>query len=132
MKNVITLCIATLLMSCAQSNPEGNNANTQQITKPNKTNVVTDNTTKIEILLDKGGKVTFESQTNITRSKNKKYLDRVTLYRIIASDDSDFSTDWMIDTKSPLTKIDTTFLFCGDNGLKKLQYHQGYISAIYQ
>lgn len=132
MKKFIILCIATLFMSCAQSNSENTEATTTQITKPQKTDIVTDKTTKIEVLLDKGGTVIMASNENITRAKNKKYLDKITVYKIISSNDTDRSTNWILDTKSPLTKVDTTLLFCSDYGLKKLQYRQGYISAIYE
>ncbi len=131
MKNFIILCITTLFMSCAQNNPENTEATTTRITKPQKTDIVTDKTTKIEVLLDKGGTVTMVSEENIILAKNKKYLDKITVYKIIANS-TDRSTNWIIDTKSPLTKIDTTFLCCGEYGLKKLQYRQGYISAIYE
>lgn len=133
MKHLIVLCMTTLLMiGCVQKNPETTETNKPQITKKQKSNVVTDSTTKIEILLDKGGTVICESNENISCVKNKKYLDKITVYRIISNNDSERSTNWIIDTKYPLTKIDTTLLFCGDNGLKKLQYRQGYISAIYE
>ncbi len=133
MKHLIVLCMTTLLMiGCVQKNPETTETTKPQITKKQKSNVVTDSTTKIEILLDKGGTIICESNENISCVKNKKYLDKITVYRITSNNDSDRSTNWIIDTKYPLTKIDTTLLFCGEYGLRKLEYRQGYISAIYQ
>ncbi len=117
--NIVLVC-GLILVSC-------NNAEETSTTTPTtKVNQIDENCTKVEVTLYKGGAVVFTSSSRIKNMVGKLQLDRVTVYRVIG-----YSDNWEVDNKSPLS-VDTTLLLLDGANLRKLEYRQGFVSAIYK
>lgn len=128
MKQYIVLVIIIFaFVSC--NNEEASKASSVPVTK---VKVVDADCQKVEVILNDGNVVMFQSETSMKKLAGSKQLDHVTIYRTI-TDDADSKELWKVDNQLPLVKIDTTILciYDGDK-LRKLEYRQGYISVIYK
>lgn len=125
MKKYIVIVLLPLLLIACEPPKEKKSA---QLTKVKQ---IDKHCKEVEVTLYNGGKVTFKSSSSMKKLTGSSELDHVTVYRTI-TDGCDCKELWKVDNMSPVKNIATILLSAHDVKLRKLEYRQGFVSAIYK